>query len=320
MLISVIMPVHNGEKYLAEAIRSILAQTLKDFEFIIIDDCSTDHTAETIKSFKDPRIIVIKNDRQSGVAASLNKGINAAKGKYVARMDADDISLLKRLETQVAYMEKHPTIGICGTWVKTFNTGDAEKHRLWKKPITDGEIKTLMFFTSSLIHPTVMFRRETLNTYNLRYDETYQSAQDYELWSRAIDYVQFANIPRVLLHYRIHANSITGTKSAAQQRNADTVREYLAQKIKFSLKPTNDSLVAYEEWLFEIRDKSNLAKYTDIKTIRTIIGKLWLSACIEKARPGFSIFNKYWTSPLRINNPKQCIRSFLLLFRTLSVK
>ena len=320
MLISVIMPVHNGEKYLAEAIKSILAQTLKDFEFIIIDDCSTDHTAEIIKSFKDPRIIVIKNDHQSGVATSLNKGINAAKGKYVARMDADDISLSKRFETQVAYMEKHPTVGVCGTWVKTFNTNDTKKRQLWKKPVTDGEIKMLMFFTSSLIHPTVMFRRETLNTYNLRYDETYQSAQDYELWSQAIDCVEFANIPKVLLLYRIHANSITGTKSAAQQRNADTVREYLSKKIGFAKKPLDNSLVAYEQWLLEIRDKSGLPKYTDKKMIRTTIGKLWLSACLENTYPSFSIFKKYWVSPLRINNPKQCIRSFLLLFRTSKVK
>ena len=123
--ITVLMPVYNGEKYLKESIESILKQTFRDFEFLIINDTSTDESEKIIRSFKDSRIKLIKNEKNIGLTKSLNKGLDLAKGEYMARMDADDISLPKRLEIQVAFMDKNPKIGVIGAWAKVI--GESNK-------------------------------------------------------------------------------------------------------------------------------------------------------------------------------------------------
>ena len=120
VVVSVILPVFNGEKFLTESINSILNQSFKKFELIVINDGSTDNSYEYIKKFKDTRLSVINNDKNIGLSNSLNKGILVAKGKYIARMDQDDISLPDRLKKQVAFMDDNPGIGVCGTWLQTF--------------------------------------------------------------------------------------------------------------------------------------------------------------------------------------------------------
>ena len=118
--VTVLMPVYNGEKYLKEAITSILLQTFDDFEFLIINDGSSDASVDIIQSFRDPRIRLVHNDTNIGLIATLNKGLKLAHGKYVARMDQDDISLPRRLEKQTYFMDNNPDVGVCGTWIKLF--------------------------------------------------------------------------------------------------------------------------------------------------------------------------------------------------------
>lgn len=206
--ISVVMPAYNAEKYVAEAINSILAQTFTDFEFIIINDASTDSTKNIIESFQDPRIKLIKNEQNQGVAKSLNIGISAAKGKYIARMDADDISLPERFQTQFNFMEKNPDIDICGSWMETFG----DNQRIVKVPEQHNEIKDELFFLCSMLHPTIIFKKNL----TLQYSSDFPRAEDYDLWSRTINELKFANIPEVLLLYRIHDNQI-GTANKAKQ-------------------------------------------------------------------------------------------------------
>jgi len=213
-MISVIMPVYNGEKYLPEAIESILNQTYKNFEFIIINDGSTDRTEEIILSYKDDRIIYVKNEKNLQIVESLNKGINLAKGKYIARMDADDISLPKRLEKQIEFMEKNTHVGVCGTWMKTFG----EKNEVWKMPISHDEIVVSMLFNSCIMHPTAVIRTKVLKENNLYYDQKYNKVEDYELWTRLVKYTQFANIPEILLKYRIFENDSSRKSYKEQQK------------------------------------------------------------------------------------------------------
>lgn len=201
-LVTVLMSVFNSEKTVDLSIKSILSQTYANFVFLIIDDGSTGNTLETINKYKnfDKRIVVIENKTNMGIASCLNIGIDRSDTKYIARMDADDIALPHRLKKQVDFMEHHPDVGVCGSWIKGFG-GVSET--VYQYPVKHSEISAQLFFASALAHPTVIFRRSVLVSNALRYNETYARAQDYELWCRmAFDYgLKFHNLPEVLLHY-----------------------------------------------------------------------------------------------------------------------
>lgn len=229
--ISVIMPAYNAEKYIAEAINSILTQTFNDFEFIIINDASTDSTKEIIESYKDLRIKFINNEQNQGVAKSLNIGLAAARGKYIARMDADDISLPQRFQTQFDFMEQNPDIGICGSWAQNFG----ERDDVIKTYQTHEEIRDATFFYCPMNHPSVIFR----NNNSILYSENFTSTQDYELWCREIDNLNFANIPEVLLLYRRHSGQTNGKK---QNDIANDIRLKNVKKIGFDLSEEEKSI------------------------------------------------------------------------------
>ncbi len=152
------MSVYNGEKYLREAIDSILGQTFKDFEFLIIDDGSTDSSVEIIRSYADPRIRLIQNEENIGLSRSLNKGLKLARGEYIARMDADDISLPRRLAAQVGLLDKQPDIGLVGTSIQLIDC-DGERMHVHRVPTTHAQILWALCFTTPLAHPSVVFRK-----------------------------------------------------------------------------------------------------------------------------------------------------------------
>lgn len=214
--VTVLMPVYNGEKYLKESIESILNQSYKHFEFLIIDDASTDCSAEIILNYKDKRIRYIRNEENLKVAATLNKGLKLAKGEYIARMDCDDIALLNRLETQVAFMEAHDEVGVCGSWFQFYGGFD---DRIIKLPVESDLIQARLLFHCVLNHPTVILRKSVLDEYNLIYGN--RTLEDYDLWIRAAKVTKIANIPKVLLKYRIHSNQITVTYNNKVQKDVD---------------------------------------------------------------------------------------------------
>lgn len=211
--VTVLMPVYNGEQYLREAIDSILNQTFTDFEFLIIDDGSTDRSVEIVRSYNDPRIRLELNGSNLQLITTLNKGLDLAYGEYVARMDCDDISLPERLAKQVQFMDEHPEVGACGTWIETF--GSLCGHFL-RHPTDAETIKANSFFDSPLAHPTVIMCLALLNSHSLRYPN-YFAAEDYGLWAKASFLFPLANIPEVLLKYRVTSTSI-GAKYPDQQR------------------------------------------------------------------------------------------------------
>jgi glycosyltransferase involved in cell wall biosynthesis len=206
--ITVVMSVYNGEKYLAEAIQSVIDQTFTDFEFVIIDDGSNDNTLEIIQSFmsSDSRI-VLRSRKNKGLVASLNEGLAIAKGKYVARMDADDISLPTRFEKQFSFLENNFDIGVCGSWIEVF--GENFKKKLWKMPTRDEELKPKLLFSVPFAHPSVMIRKNIIDQSGLRYKTDYKDAEDYKFWLDLSTHTQFSNIPEVLIRYRYHKESIS---------------------------------------------------------------------------------------------------------------
>ena len=237
------MPVYNGAKYLNEAIDSILNQTLTNFEFLIIDDESADESVRIIKSYDSRRIRLVENKKNIGQSATLNKGLILARGEYIARMDQDDISMPKRLEKQLKFMEDNPQIGVCGSWLQLIGKykGIAESET------EDDLIKIKLLTNQNLAHPSVMIRKQILEKYKLNYNVSYMVAQDYDLWVRMFDYCSFANIPEPLLQYRIHKNQ--NSKKAGERNlvESNRVLKYLLKKMTLQL---NDSELIIHNKIF----------------------------------------------------------------------
>lgn len=202
-LVSVVMPIYNAEPYLAKAVESILLQTLKDFELVLINDASTDKTLQIINKFKrkDKRIRVINNKKNLQMAESLNLAINLAKSDLIARMDQDDISLPNRLEIQYAFMRSHPKVAIVGNNIIIIDEeGKITGKRTY--PTTSNSLKKMLFRYSAFAHPTVMFRKSAFQKIG-EYDPTLHPCEDIDLWFRLGIKYEFASIPSFLFKYRI---------------------------------------------------------------------------------------------------------------------
>ena len=226
--VTVLMSVYNSAAYLREAVESMLAQTFINFEFLIINDASTDQSVSILEDYTDDRIRLVHNKNNLGLAHSLNKGLMLAQGKYVARMDADDVSLPNRLEEQVGFMETHPEIGVCGTWLQLIGSNT---DRILKHPANDQSIRTYMFKNNAIGHPSAMIRRKVLIDYNLLYNEKFLLAQDYDFWVRMSMYTRLANIQQVHLLYRIHEKQVSRNKLNEQARFAFQARLPLIERL-----------------------------------------------------------------------------------------
>lgn len=235
MNVTVVMPVYNSRKHLSEAIDSILNQTFSDWEMLIINEYgSDDGSADIIRQYskRDSRIVLVQNEKKLGLAESLNKGIYLAKGKYIARMDADDLSHPKRFEKQVKFLEEHPKISLCGTYQHHFGSSMNWVH---KPAISPEKCKANLIFDCDLCHSTVMFRRNTFLNHNLLYNKEYL-AEDFELWSRAVREVQFANLPEVLGEYRWDGENISvQKKEKLAKENAVIVANALKRNLGLSI-------------------------------------------------------------------------------------
>jgi glycosyltransferase involved in cell wall biosynthesis len=233
--VSVLMPAYNAEKYIKEAIESILDQTFKDFEFIIIDDCSQDKTWEIIREYKerDNRIIIDKNQKNLGLAGIRNKLKKMAKGEYIAWQDADDISIETRLEKQYAFLESHPEVGIIGAYLEFFEN-DYSAKSIRKYYRGDQKLRKNIFLFSPVAQPVAMIRKEILDRagdYNLKYPP----AEDLDMSFRIGKMSQFANIPEVLLRYREHPNSNTFTRLKKSERSTLEIRKKYANSAEYRI-------------------------------------------------------------------------------------
>ena len=250
-LISVLMPVYNCSKYIYNSTISILNQTFSDFELIIIDDCSTDNTVDILKKFNDERIVLIVKQKNTGITNSLNYALDIAKGKYLARMDGDDISNIDRLEKQYEFMESHPDVVLCGggyeviksnyehgqkgdifvqkasaatldvltrAWIRIFwGKGDI-RIKTFKPYLLHGELLFDLATHCSFAHPTVMIKSEVLKMNKVKYNPKCEPAEDYEMWTKLSEYGKLANIPDILIKYRRHEHQTTNTRSFEQKK------------------------------------------------------------------------------------------------------
>jgi glycosyltransferase involved in cell wall biosynthesis len=292
-VVTVLMPVYNGEKYLREAIESILNQTFTDFEFLIINDGSTDKSKEIILSYNDPRIRFVENENNIMLIESLNIGIQLAKGKYVARMDCDDISLPERLEKQVEFMEINQGIVACGTNLKTISYQDSQ---LWQNPINHNEMLCQMLFSTAIFHPTAIFRKQILINNKIFYSKEYPHAEDYELWYRLSQNYKLANLNLVLYLYRIHEDQVTKKFDKVKNESANNVRKSMLLKImpdaneeeinfhlnvvaNINLKSKLD-LNKVLDWFEKLVQSNKKSNYMDDTALRQVLSEKWALICI----------------------------------------
>lgn len=279
--ISVVMPVYNAAKYLHESIDSILQQTFEDFEFFIIDDASTDESVQIIESYSDKRIRFIQKPINTGYTDSLNMAIALAKGKYIARMDADDISLPTRFEMQFNYMEKHLDVLVLGTPYKVIDTDT-----IVQAPLSNDEAKVVAIMDVPVAHPSVLIRKEVFEKYELFYNRNAEPAEDYDLWSKVLNFGKIENLPDILLHYRNHEGQISRQKQDLVRRNVYDIRVANISKLIEVKNNKQEALFA-----IDVLTKAHISLDNEvISKIRMIIVKMYQTNETKKEYNQFFLF------------------------------
>ncbi|GAB7225729.1 hypothetical protein VoSk93_49500 [Vibrio owensii] len=238
VLVSVVLPVFNAEKTIKEAISSILSQTYLNFELIIINDGSQDSSDRIINSFDDSRIKYIINDENLGLIKTLNKAFSLCSGKYIARMDSDDISEDERISKQVQFLENNLDYVAVGTKIKYFSDFSFKK-KDFISPEKHNDILNRMFLASPLAHPSAMLRKDILDTYNIKYRTNAKHVEDYMLWVELSEYGKLYNIQESLLNYRISPSQISSVYSKEQREMALTIQNKLFCRLQ-SIYKVND--------------------------------------------------------------------------------
>jgi glycosyltransferase involved in cell wall biosynthesis len=224
--VTVLMPVYNGERYLREAVESILDQTFTDFEFLIINDGSTDRTVKIIESYSDPRIRLVHNEKNMKLIATLNKGLKLARGEYIARVDCDDISLPERLAKQVAFMDANPEVGVLGTAFQTIDSYGKSLNSPILYPSQYSFLRWSLCFYSPIVHPTVMMRKELVLGAD-GYSPEAIHVEDYDLWRRLSGVTQLSNLQDVLIYLRKHDANVTEIYLTEHFKNAEIINRLI---------------------------------------------------------------------------------------------
>jgi glycosyltransferase involved in cell wall biosynthesis len=311
-LVSVVMPVYNSEKYVKQSVESILSQTYKNFELIVIDDGSTDKSFEIVAKLaeKDKRIKFLKNDRNLGVSATRNRLIDIAKGEYVAIMDSDDISLPERLEKQVAFLSEKKELGLLGSSVEVINE-NGKKIGFWKYPETHDEISVEMIFNSPFASSSVIFRKDFVKGF--RYNEDVLVAEDYDFYSRLSKNCKMHNLKDILVKYRINIKGLTQNNlSEMECKSSDVVCLYLksqgldlndahvieSRKLISAKRIETCSLLKIENWLLKI--KRLLVENTsfDGQAVNSVFQKKWYDVCRRGAHNGLTVYRLFFKSEL----------------------
>lgn len=293
--VSVVIPAHNAARWLPAAIDSVLAQTFADFELLVIDDASADGTADVARAVGDPRVSVIALPQNVGAAEARNTGIEVARGEFLAFLDADDLALPHRLDRQVGFLRRHPEIGLCGSWLRTFDA----REETWTAYPRHEQIKTELLFRSGLLQSTIMCRSREMRRLGLHYDPAVALSEDFELWTRCVEVMRLANLPEVLVRYRIHGDngSIRGNdrrmsfNRVIRRRQLDRLglkptaaEEELHHRLA-EYGPTGPGQVVFdldavEKWLLRLREGNSLSGYVTDDALCMLLYEYWRRCCI----------------------------------------
>ena len=316
-LVSVLIPCYNAEKYLESAIRSILSQSYTNLEVIVINDCSTDSSLDLLMRLasEDARIKIVNNEENLKIVRTLNKGVKLCNGEFIARMDADDLALPLRIEKQVDFLLKNPSIDILGTLFNTFTDKHPQKFSLHTNPLHDNELRGYMLFKSGICHPSAMIRKRVFTELELHFELQYLHVEDYAFWSKALYKTKIANLGEPLLLYRVHEDQISTLNNKLQQDNKKKIYSIHMERLGIEISDENLSLHASIaecvpdvfsslEYLQECeRYILNLIEINQTKTfckqeyLVSLMSIHWLRLCAN-SRLGLSILNVVKNSKL----------------------
>ena len=317
-LVSVLIPCYNVERYVVEAVGSISNQTYKNLEIIAINDCSTDRTGELLMQLakQDSRIRVVTNEVNLKLIQTLNKGIGMCNGEYIARMDADDISLPTRIEKEVRFLEENKDHGIVSTLFYAFRSENPNKKDLHHSPLLDKELRAYILFKSGVCHPAVMIRKRVFTELGLKFESEYLHVEDYALWSQAIYKTKIGNLNEPLLLYRVHQNQVSSLHEELQLENKKKVFKIHCRQLGLPIDddfldiyasvaecvPTRSSFDYIDkcEQLMHLLIKINNEKpFCDGEYLLKLLSIHWLRLCAN-SRLGLKVVNRLKKSSLYI--------------------
>jgi glycosyltransferase involved in cell wall biosynthesis len=322
-VVSVILAVYNGERYIAEAVSSILNQTLSNFELIVINDGSTDGTSAILEQLRlaDPRVRVL-HEARIGFAAALNLGVSQARGEFIARMDGDDVSAPTRLATQLRFLRQNSDVAICGSAVRLFGSCAA---RDYGYPSTPASVRCHLLFQCCLCHPATMIRRSIFTARGLRYRAEFAEACDYDLWALAAwEGHSLDNVPEVLLDYRQHEGQVTRSTGQRQLVAADRIRLWQLQLLGieptmnelsvhsalgcYSYPRTRDFVIAAQSWLEKLLQINERRRLYPDSTFRSLLATHWYSVCAANRGLGAWIVRQFRSSVLGRARPLRFLK------------
>ena len=317
--VTVAIPVYNREKYIGEAMNSVLAQTFTDFELLVIDDGSTDRSRAIVQSYSDSRIRLYCNDTNEGIPKTRNRAVELARGEYLAFLDSDDWACPKRFAKQVTFLESHPECAAVGAWIEWMNAAGRPLGRFQRKPVLSNEIAAQRLFRQGITNSATMARTVVLREYGYR--EEYVVSEDFDLWSRITANHKLATLPEVLVRCRVHENRVTYEQShraksmrlsiyAAQLRalgvpftDIDLERHLLLRSMrKQKFTPDLDYLEWADAWLRELQAANQRTQGYPEPAFSELLGQFWLKSCwYASTNEGWRAWRCFGRSPLRRN-------------------
>jgi len=315
--VSVIMPVFNSERYIREAIQSVLNQSFTDFELIIINDGSTDKSLEIIRSFKDDRIVLVNNEKQMyTIMAARNRCLELSRGTYIAPLDSDDITHKDRLGLEVDFLEKNPAFGLVGSSVIVIDENGKKTGVEWKEKIPSEKIPIRLLFSNCFAQSSVMIRKSAIPK------EGYigNVSEDYPLWIRILKTWKAHKLPEFLLDYRVHSENSTSKKRALLDEDVDSIIR--SQLEEFDVHPSKEELILHrtnytftgeveeakafiakrEQWLLGLCEANQKTKRYDVKTFNEVMAERFLTTLEANSRLGFYYnWKKFLSSPISKN-------------------
>ena len=311
-LISIIMPAYNAERHIRQAIQSILNQSYKHFELIIINDGSSDNTKAIIKSYSDNRIRFFENEKNSGIVYCRNKGLKLAKGEFIGMFDADDVAHQEKFSMQVSFLEENKDFGMVGSWAKFIDEDGKKLSGSWKLKASPAMIPAIMLFKNYFLQSAVLYRQECIRKFSFK--EGFDILEDYIIWLEIIQEYKAWNLQKYLVDYRIHSEGVT--KKHSKEKLEKEKKVFRIQLMELGIDATeaelelhivirNDqsissiyTLKSIEKWLLKIIESNKaLGVYNSKLLARTVFNR-WLKVCYKAKRFNFKMLHQLFTSEI----------------------
>ncbi len=331
--VTVFIPVYNREAYIGAAIESILGQSFSRFELLLVDDGSTDRSVEVLRSYDDLRIRVVCNAHNRGIPHTRNRGLELARGEYIALLDSDDIAQSDRLQHQVAFLDRHSDTVQVGGWVRRMDATGRLLKKVKRQPTTPDEVRTQLLFRCSLSNTTIMARTAVLREYGYR--PNFPRCQDYDLHVRLAKRHKMANIPRILTHARVHPAQITArTPQLGDTKKEEIIRRQLtdlgvtcrpqdlsahltlSRMRKFQIIPDRTYLDWADAWLQGLLEANGRTRHYPASVFQRAVSAKWAHACLAASqRLGWTAWRRFLRSPLRKGIGSHLLRTLPMLLR-----